>query len=79
MECIIRYFQNRWRKASEDYSVPFLGRIPFDPGIVRSGDDGVHRIVAEPEGVSAIAFSKVVENLNKILNSNNDNSELEII
>ena len=66
-------------KASEDYSVPFLGRIPFDPGIVRSGDDGVHRIVAEPEGVSAIAFSEVVENLNKILNSNNDNSELEII
>ena len=66
-------------KASEDYSVPFLGRIPFDPGIVRSGDDGVHRIVAEPEGVSAIAFSEVVENLNDILNSNNDNSELEII
>ena len=66
-------------KASQDYSVPFLGRIPFDPGIVRSGDDGVHRILAEPEGISAVAFSKVVQNLNEILNSNNDDSELEII
>ncbi len=66
-------------KASEDYSVPFLGKIPFDPGIVRSGDDGVHRIVAEPEGISAIAFDKVVQNLREILESGSSDSELEII
>ena len=66
-------------KASEDYSVPFLGKIPFDPGIVRSGDDGVHRIVAEPDGVSALAFDEVVKNLREILNSGNSDSELEII
>ena len=31
------------------------------PGIVRGGDDGVHRIVAEPEGQTAKAFDTVVE------------------
>ncbi|HJM45227.1 MAG TPA: Mrp/NBP35 family ATP-binding protein [Candidatus Poseidoniaceae archaeon] len=67
------------KKASEDYSVPFLGKIPFDPGIVRSGDDGVHRIVAEPEGISAIAFDEVIKNLKEILESGNSDSELEII
>lgn len=40
--------------------MPFLGALPFDPGFVRGGDDGVHRIVSEPEGPSAAAFAKVV-------------------
>jgi len=66
-------------KASEDYSVPFLGKIPFDPGIVRSGDDGVHRIVAEPEGISAMAFDGVVKKLREILTSGDSDTELEII
>ena len=47
--------------AAENLSVPFLGSLPFDPGIVRGGDDGVHRIVAEPDGDSAKAFDKIVE------------------
>ncbi|MAT49072.1 MAG: ATP-binding protein [Euryarchaeota archaeon] len=67
------------KKASQDYSVPFLGKIPFDPGIVRSGDDGVHRIVSEPEGISAIAFDGVVKKLREILTSGDSDTELEII
>jgi hypothetical protein len=47
--------------------VPFLGALPFDPGIVRGGDDGVHRIIAEPEGSTAAAFDAVVENILKEL------------
>ena len=47
--------------AAENLSVPFLGSLPFDPGIVRGGDDGVHRIVAEPDGDTAKAFDKIVE------------------
>ena len=31
--------------------------------VVRGGDDGVHRIVAEPEGETALSFSKVVEEI----------------
>jgi ATP-binding protein involved in chromosome partitioning len=51
------------QSAAEEFGVPFLGSLPFDPGIVRGGDDGVHRIVAEPEGQTAEAFDTVVENL----------------
>tara|TARA_B110000902_G_scaffold232854_1_gene276174 strand:- start:214 stop:1221 length:1008 start_codon:yes stop_codon:yes gene_type:complete len=46
--------------TAEEFGVPFLGALPFDPGFVRGGDDGVHRIVSEPEGPSAIAFAAVV-------------------
>ena len=49
--------------AAEDMDVPFLGRLPFDPGIVRGGDDGVHRIIADPEGATAEAFDEVVKQL----------------
>tara|TARA_Y100000739_G_scaffold122591_1_gene105515 strand:- start:2652 stop:3665 length:1014 start_codon:yes stop_codon:yes gene_type:complete len=49
--------------AAENLSVPFLGSLPFDPGIVRGGDDGVHRILAEPDGATAEAFDKIVENV----------------
>ncbi len=49
--------------AAADMEVPFLGRLPFDPGFVRGGDDGVHRIVADPAGAAAKAFDSVVERL----------------
>ena len=48
------------KSTAEEFGVPFLGALPFDPGFVRGGDDGVHRIVSEPEGPSAVAFAKVV-------------------
>ncbi len=48
-------------KTAVDLKVPFLGALPFDPGVVRGGDDGVHRIVADPSGESAKAFAMVVE------------------
>ncbi len=53
--------------AAKELEVPFLGSLPFDPGVVRGGDDGVHRIVAEPDGEVAKAFEVVVENLFKVL------------
>ena len=46
--------------TAEEFGVPFLGALPFDPGFVRGGDDGVHRIVSEPEGPSAVAFAAIV-------------------
>jgi Mrp family chromosome partitioning ATPase len=50
-------------ESSKEMGVPFLGALPFDPGIVRGGDDGVHRIIAEPEGETARAFEKIVESV----------------
>ena len=49
--------------AAAELEVPFLGALPFDPGIVRGGDDGVHRIIAEPDGATAAAFDTVVANV----------------
>ena len=50
-------------EASRELGVPFLGALPFDPGIVRGGDDGVHRIIAEPDGETAGAFEVIVDNV----------------
>ena len=58
--------------------MPFLGALPFDPGVVRGGDDGVHRIVAEPDGESALAFAEVVTALSEQL-SEEDEPEINII
>ena len=49
--------------AAAELDVPFLGALPFDPGVVRGGDDGVHRIIAEPDGATAVAFDEVVKNV----------------
>jgi Mrp family chromosome partitioning ATPase len=67
------------KNAAKELEVPFLGKLPFDPGIVRGGDDGVHRIVAEPEGESAKAFETVVNNLITQLEDKEDSSELKIL
>lgn len=70
--------QGGGEKAAEELGVPFLGALPFDPGVVRGGDDGVHRIVSEPEGDVATAFDAVVENLFATL-AEGDDSKPEII
>ena len=44
-----------------------MGNIPFDPGIVRGGDDGVHRIIADPEGPTARSFIKVVDKVMQVV------------
>ena len=43
------------------------------------GDDGVHRIIAEPEGESAKAFSAVVEKIEDFVSQDQDSDGLEII
>jgi Mrp family chromosome partitioning ATPase len=67
------------KKTAEEFDVPFLGNLPFDPGFVRGGDDGVHRIVSEPDGPSAKAFSIVVENIQSQVEQKSEPSGLEII
>jgi Mrp family chromosome partitioning ATPase len=57
-----------------EMGVPFLGSLPFDPGVVRGGDDGVHRIVADPESDVALAFDRVVQNLMAELDNSKDSA-----
>lgn len=62
-----------------DMDVPFLGRLPFDPGVVRGGDDGVHRIVADPDGESAQAFSEIVAKIQTAIAGKTEGGGVEII
>jgi ATP-binding protein involved in chromosome partitioning len=66
------------KSTAEEFGVPFLGALPFDPGFVRGGDDGVHRIVSQPDGPSATAFAKVVAAIQDQLSDGSDGG-LEII
>ena len=70
--------QGGGKSTAEEFDVPFLGELPFDPGFVRGGDDGVHRIVSEPDGASAVAFAKVVEAIKAQIGSSVDQG-LEIL
>lgn len=50
-------------KAAKELGVPFLGRIPIDPGVVLSCDAG-EPFVSEPNAsVAKTAFAQVVQNL----------------
>ena len=66
------------KNTAEEFSVPYLGALPFDPGFVRGGDDGVHRIVSDPEGHSAKAFSEVVAAIQEQIGAS-ESTGLEII
>ena len=66
------------KSTAEDFGVPFLGALPLDPGFVRGGDDGVHKIVSDPEGASSIAFSAIVKAVQAQI-SDKPSSSLEII
>ncbi|HEY7895203.1 MAG TPA: Mrp/NBP35 family ATP-binding protein [Gemmatimonadaceae bacterium] len=47
------------RALSAEMSVPFLGEIPFDRGIVEEGDRGVPTMIARPSSTSGAAFDHV--------------------
>ena len=48
-------------KAAKELHVPFLGRIPIDPMIVESGDNGKPFVVNHPETAASRAFNDIVE------------------
>jgi ATP-binding protein involved in chromosome partitioning len=51
-----------------DMQVPFLGKIPFDPRIVSSGDDGLPFVGINAESAAATVFAGVVEKLKGLNN-----------
>lgn len=48
-------------KAAKELGVPFLAKIPIDPKIVESGDDGKPFIAYYPESAASKAFNKIVD------------------
>ncbi len=49
--------------AARDMGVPFLGRVPIDPQMVRMGDAGQHYVVNEPGEPAPKAFHEVASAL----------------
>ncbi|MFP4646460.1 MAG: Mrp/NBP35 family ATP-binding protein [Candidatus Bipolaricaulota bacterium] len=56
-------------KAAGDLNVPFLGKIPLDHKVVRTGDRGVPFVERYPEESAGKAFARVVENCRAFLHS----------
>lgn len=52
-------------KTAKELNIQFLGRVPLEPGVVRSGDSGMPIVIAEPESRSAEAFNQIVDKLIK--------------
>ena len=52
-------------KTAKSMNVQFLGRIPFEPDIVSSGDSGIPIVIRNPDSPSAKAFNGIVEKLIK--------------
>lgn len=48
------------KKLSDEMNVPFLGRIPLDPGIVVSGDEGTPFTRAFPDSATTKAFREAI-------------------
>jgi Mrp family chromosome partitioning ATPase len=55
-------------KASTDLQVPFLGKVPLDPKIVDTGDSGEPFILKNAKSEAAVAFTKIVEKIEKNVN-----------
>jgi ATP-binding protein involved in chromosome partitioning len=55
-------------KASKDFNVPFLGKVPLDSQIVLAGDSGKPFAIKNNKSEAALAFERIVENIEKIVN-----------
>ena len=53
-------------KTAKEMGIPFLGKVPFEPHIVESGDIGKPFIVENPDSEAAKAFMGIVEKIMKM-------------
>ncbi len=52
---------------AREMGVPFLGRIPLDPELVRSGDEGYAYMRVKHESPTAEAIGKIIEPIEKLM------------
>ncbi len=48
-------------RTAAEMGVSFLGRLPLDPGVVESGDEGVPFVVRIPDSPAAEEFARIAE------------------
>ena len=52
-------------KAAVELDVPFLGRIPLDPKVVTSGDEGMPIVISDTDSPAAAAYGQIVDEILK--------------
>jgi ATP-binding protein involved in chromosome partitioning len=57
-------------KAAREMNVPFLGKIPFEPEIVTSGDEGKPFVWDRKDSSAAKIFGRMVDEIMKAVSSN---------
>jgi MinD-like ATPase involved in chromosome partitioning or flagellar assembly len=55
-------------KAARELQVPFLGRIPLDPDIVKACDGGKPFVASEPDSPAAKAFEAITDRILEFVN-----------
>lgn len=56
-------------KAAREMNVPFLGKIPFEPDIVASGDEGKPFVWDRKDSSAAKVFAQMVDEITKAVSS----------
>ena len=56
------------QKASKDFNISYLGNIPIEPEIVKTGDSGDAFLTKHAKSDAAKAFEKIVDNIEKKVN-----------
>jgi ATP-binding protein involved in chromosome partitioning len=66
-------------KIAQEYSVPFLGKIPLDPRVCEASDLGHPFIMEYPDSPAAKAFMEIVEKIKTYIQNkkNTDNQSLD--
>jgi len=64
-ECTEIFGSGGGEKTAENLNIQFLGRVPLEPGVVRSGDAGMPIVISDPDSKSAAAFNAITEKLIK--------------
>ena len=54
-------------KASKDFDIPLLGKIPFEIEVSQQGDQGLPFVLKYPESKSTKAFKQIVKKIQEIL------------
>jgi len=66
-ECSDIFKAGGGERTANEMGIPFLGRVPIEPGIVVSGDSGVPIVISSPDSGSAKAFIGITERIIKTL------------
>lgn len=59
-------------KAAKELGIQFLGRIPIDPDVVNSSDEGMPIVAANPDSPAAQAFEGIIESVVETINRNEE-------